>query len=358
VRVLVANAGSTDLKLAVVEEDQRVAGVTIEGSPAPDAIEDAIAEFGTIDAVGHRIVHGGVTFVAPVVVDDAVRRTLEGLVALAPLHQPAALAVLDELRRIRPAVPHVACFDTAFHAGLPAEAATYAIPEAWRRQWGIRRFGFHGLSHEWAARRAGELADGPDPLAVVTCHLGGGSSLAAVLDGHSVDTTMGFSALDGVVMATRPGALDPGLVLWLTRQEGLDAARVEDALYHESGLRALTGDADARVVLERAATGDASARAGLAVMVHGIRAAVAAMTAAMGRLDVLVFTGGVGEHAAPVRAAVADGLGFLGVRIDPGRNTDATGDADVGAPGAAVRILVVTSREDLVIAERVVAALA
>ncbi|HEY7198718.1 MAG TPA: acetate/propionate family kinase, partial [Candidatus Dormibacteraeota bacterium] len=309
-----------------------------------------------IDAVGHRFVHGGPRLTGPVRLDDHVERELRSLVDLAPLHQPPALAGAALTRRLLPGVPAVACLDTAFHAGLPAAAATYAVPPEWRERHGIRRYGFHGLSHAYAARRTAELLDRPAAaLRVVTCHLGAGASLAAVRGGASVDTTMGFTPLEGVVMATRAGSIDPGIALWLERQRGLSADEVFDALEHRSGLAGLAGTADMREVLRQAAAGAADARLALDVYVHRLRAAVAAMAAAMDGLDALAFTGGVGERAPEVRAAAAAGLGFLGVAIDAERNAAASGDpdADIGAAGARVRVLALRAREDLEIARQV-----
>jgi acetate kinase len=355
VRVLVVNAGSSSLKLRLLgSDDALVAGADV---PAPRAHVDATAltdwtrTAGRVDAVGHRVVHGGARFRGATRVDDEVVRALHDLVDLAPLHQPKSLAALDAVSRALPGVPAVACFDTAFHAGLPPAAATYAVPRAWRDRWDVRRYGFHGLSHAHAARRAGELAGA---RRVVSCHLGAGASLAAVHDGRSVDTTMGFTPLEGLVMATRSGTVDPGLLLWLLEREALTPAAMADALEHESGLLALAGTADMRAILERS---DPDARLALDVYAHRLRAAIAAMAAAMDGLDALLFTGGVGERAPAVRAAAAGGLGFLGVSIDAGRNALADDDADVSAPGAPVRTLVVRAREDLEIARQVRAVL-
>jgi acetate kinase len=312
-----------------------------------------------VDAVGHRFVHGGARLRAPTILDADVEDYLRSLVDLAPIHQPLSLAGVGLIRRLLPSAPAVACLDTAFHATLPDAAATYAVPREWRERYGARRYGFHGLSHAYAARRAAELLGRPaDRLRAVTCHLGAGASLAAVRFGVSVDTTMGFTPLEGLVMATRAGTVDPGLVLWLERHAGLSEAALTDALEHRSGLLALAGSGDMREVLRAAGAGDRDARLGLDVYVHRLRAAVAAMAAAMDGLDALVFTAGVGEHAAEVRSAAAAGLGFLGVAVDGERNSAAAGDADVSAAGAPVRTLVVRAREDLEIARQVRAALA
>jgi acetate kinase len=285
-------------------------------------------------------------------------RRLEALSDLAPLHLPRSLAALRMVAAELPRVPQIACFDTAFHADLPAAAATYALPAEWRRRWPLRKFGFHGLSHAYVSRRAVEIVreaapEAPVPRRVVTCHLGAGGSLAAVLDGRSVDTTMGFTPLDGLVMATRSGSVDPGLVLWLEEHVGTPPAELAAALEHRSGLTGLAGSPDMQRVLQARAAGDGRATLAVDVYVHRLRSLTAAMTAALGGLDALVFTGGVGEHAAEIRRLAADGLGYLGVALDPHANEEGRGDREIGAPGAPVHTLVVESREDLEIAAQV-----
>jgi acetate kinase len=345
-RVLVVNAGSSSLKLRLLGADDELLG-TRDLAPDDD-VGPALDALGEADAAGHRVVHGGERFSAPAVIDDEVAAALEELTALAPLHQPKSLAALEAVRAARPGLPEVACFDTAFHAGLPAAASTYALPAAWRERWPLRRYGFHGLSHAWASRRAGAGR-------VVTCHLGAGASLAAVRDGRCVDTTMGFTPLEGLVMATRSGSVDPGLLLWLLERTGMTERELAEALEHESGLKGLAGTADMREVLAAAARGEAAATLALDVYAHRLRAGIAAMTAALGGLETLVFTGGVGERAPEVRARAADGLEFLGVHVDAERNV--AGEDEIGANGAPVRVLVVEAREDLEIARGVRAAL-
>jgi acetate kinase len=299
-------------------------------------------------------VHGGTAFTGPVRIDDAVRKQLRDLTDLAPLHQPKSLAALDAVTRHLPGVPAVACFDTAFHAGIPAAAATYAVPREWRERYAIRRYGFHGLSHAYCSRRAAELIGRPlTGLRAVTCHLGAGASLAAVADGRSVDTTMGFTPLEGLVMATRSGTVDPGLVLWLEEHEKLPAHEVATALERRSGLTALAGTGDMREVLAASGRGDPDARLAIDVYIHRLAGAIAAMSAATGGLDVLAFTGGVGENAAEVRRRAAGRLAFLGVAVDATRNEAAHGDADITAAGAPVRCCVIAAREDLQIATEV-----
>jgi acetate kinase len=354
VRVLVVNAGSSSLKLRVVDpHDDTVAATDLPrvDRVSPDHLASELDGLGPVDAVGHRVVHGGREFLAPVVVAGDVRDRIAALTALAPLHQPLTLAALDAVSRARPEVPTVACFDTSFHATLPPEASTYAVPADWRADLGLRRYGFHGLSHAYVSRRAAEM--GALPHRIVTCHLGAGASLAAVRDGRSVDTTMGFTPLEGLVMATRSGSVDPGAVLWLLTEQGLDPAEVTDALEHRSGLVALAGTADMRAVTERAAAGDGDAGLALAVYVHRLRAAVAAMAASLGGLDALVFTGGVGERSAAVRAGTCGGLGFLGVAADPEANVAARPDTEVTDRRSQVRVFVIAAREEVEIARGV-----
>jgi acetate kinase len=353
VRVLVVNAGSSSLKLRVLDEALRVLAShdleLPEGRVAQDAVTTALAGLPDADAAGHRVVHGGPWYAGPVLVDAEVEARIGELRTLAPLHQDRALAGIAAVRAARPALPAVACFDTAFHAGLPAAAALYALPADWTERHGLRRYGFHGLSHAHVARRVGELV-GRRELRVVSCHLGAGASLAAIHDGRSVDTTMGFTPLEGLVMATRSGSVDPGLLLWLLREGGVTAAELEAGLEHRSGLLGLCGTADMRGLLAR---DDERAVTALAVYQHRLRAAIAAMAAAMQGMDVLAFTGGVGERAAPVRAATAAGLGFLGVALAAARNAAAVPDADIGAPESAVRVFAVEAREDAEIARQV-----
>ncbi|MGZ4200356.1 MAG: acetate/propionate family kinase, partial [Thermoleophilia bacterium] len=308
---------------------------------------------GPVDAVGHRIVHGGSRFLGPVRVTDEIVHKLEALTDLAPLHQPKSLAALAAVSAALPGVPAVACFDTAFHAGIPAAAATYALPLEWRKRWDLRRFGFHGLSHSYVARRVAQLSGRPaEDLRLVSCHLGAGASLAAIQHGRSVDTTMGFTPLEGLVMATRSGSVDPGLVLWLEEHVGMPPAELAAALEYRGGLLALAGQADMRAVLAAEEQGDNEAALAIAVYLHRLRGAIAAMAAAMGGLDALAFTGGVGENSAPVRQRAAQGLAFLGVGVDASLNETA-GDREITTAGAGVRTFVCEAREDLQIAAEV-----
>ena len=358
-RVLTVNAGSSSLKLALLDERDETIAARELAAPRSRVdtreLRDALgSELGQAEAIGHRIVHGGARFHAAVRIDAQIEAELRGLSDLAPLHQQKSLAALDAVGEALPELPAVACFDTAFHATLSDAAATYALPAEWRERWGLRRYGFHGLSHAWVARRAPQLlrSDAAE-LRIVSCHLGAGASLCAIDGGVSRDTTMGFTPLEGLVMATRAGSVDPGMLLWLMERADLSAGELTDALEHRSGLLALAGSADMRVILERAGAGEQNARLALEVYVHRLRAGIAAMAAALGGLDALVFTGGVGEHCAPVRVRAGEGLAFLGVSIDEERNDRAGGDADIGAASASVRTLVLTAREDVEIARQV-----
>src|SRR5919197_4490469 len=269
-RILVVNAGSSSLKLSILEDDDRL--VASQNLPAPrgsvdeHAVVRAVEQNGPIEAVGHRIVHGGTEFIESTMVDDYVLGKLKALTDLAPLHQPKSLRGLEVVTRVLPNVPAVACFDTAFHARMPAAARTYALPAEWRKRWDLRRFGFHGLSHAYASRRAAEMVGRPrEGLRVVTCHLGAGASLAAVEGGVSVDTTMGFTPLEGLVMATRSGTVDPGLVLWLEEHVGMPPSELASTLEHRSGLLGLTGTDDMKAILDAEASGDPDVRLALEV---------------------------------------------------------------------------------------------
>jgi acetate kinase len=287
--------------------------------------------------------------------DGTVLDSLRDLTSLAPLHQPRTLAAIGVLGSRFPDTPAVACFDTAYHATLPAAAATYALPQAWRERWPIRRFGFHGLSHAYAARRAAELLGRPTAdVGVVTCHLGAGASLCATNRGKSVDTTMGFTPLEGLVMATRSGSVDPGLLCWLLEQGGMTITDLAHGLEHESGLAGLAqGSGDMRDILDGLDQGDDAARLAFDVYIHRLRREVAAMASALDRLDAVVFTGGVGEHLPRVRQAAVAGLSLLGVALDDDVNSETTADGDISGGRTTAHTLVVTAREDVEIARQV-----
>ncbi|MFB9907627.1 acetate/propionate family kinase [Allokutzneria oryzae] len=354
--ILTVNVGSSSIKLAAVTRDGGVPWRRELRAPEDGGLAGlpaALAQAPAAAAVGHRIVHGGPTRATATEITDRVRADLLGLADLAPLHQPPALAAVDIVRRHCPGLPAVACFDTAFHHDLPAEAARYPLPRAWCERFGLRRFGFHGLSHGYAARRAPEvLGIDSSTTRTVICHLGSGASLAAVLGGRCVDTTMGFTPVDGLVQGTRCGSLDPGLVLWLLDGRGLTRAQVADGLGHQSGLLALAGTADMRAVLRRRAEGDERCAQAVDVYLHRLCASVAGMAAAMNGLDLLVFTGGIGENSAELRAEAAHRLAWLGVAVDELVNTTTVrgADGEISPATAQVRVVVVRAREDIEIA--------
>jgi acetate kinase len=301
-----------------------------------------------IQAVGHRIVHGGDRYTSAVRITPEVKRVIGELAELAPLHNPAGLDVITVAEQVLPGVPQVAAFDTAFHATLPEAARTYPVPRKWRREWGIRRYGFHGLSHSYCAGRAAEMV-GREDLRLVTAHLGNGASMSAVRGGICVDTSMGFTPLEGLMMGTRSGTIDPGILLYLVRHKGLDVNELDHALNYESGLLGVSGvSSDMRRVLS-ALPSNPDARLSVEVYVHRIRQTIGAMAATLGGVDALVFTAGIGEHAPEIRRRVCENLNFLGLELDQRANETCQSDADVAVPASAARILVIAAREDVAI---------
>jgi acetate kinase len=317
----------------------------------PTVLPDASA----LAAVGHRVVHGG-QFTTSVRITPQIRSRITALADLAPLHNPPSLAALAAAEAELPAVPQVAVFDTAFHATLPPEAQTYPVPRIWTRNWGIRRFGFHGLSHAYCSRRAAELLERPlEALRLVICHLGHGCSASAVGGGRCVETTMGFTPLDGMMMATRSGSIDPSIVLHVQQRHGLTAEQVEAALNLESGLLGVSGvSADMRQILEAVDAGHPQAQLALAIYTRRVRQAIGALAVTLGGVDALVFTAGVGEHAGLVRETICDGLECLGLELDAPVNVSCRPDADVTRRGSRGRILVIATREDVTMLREVI----
>jgi acetate kinase len=364
-QILVLNAGSSSLKLGLFDsagEEQladRQFSWDADGAPGYDAaLRHVLASLDTsgVTAVGHRVVHGGARFITGVLLDSAVHEEIEALTALAPLHNGPALAVADEVTCILPGVTQVAVFDTAFHATLPPHAYLYALPFEWHEQWGVRRFGFHGLSHAYCAARAAELLGLPlAQLTLVTCHLGSGCSLAAVAGGRSIATTMGFTPLDGLVMATRPGAVDPGVLTYLLAENRLTLPELEEALYHQSGLKGVSGrSGDMREILAARAAGDSRAALAFELYVERLREGIGAMMAALAGIDALVFTGGVGEHTPEVRTAACDAFTWAGLALDDAVNAHATPDSVISTPDSGIRAVVLHTREELMVARETV----
>ncbi len=363
-RILVLNAGSSSLKGALVEPPGRTLArseiawghdssqVSDRAGRVAALVAGLRADAGDdrpIDAVGHRVVHGGSRFTAPTVIDAAVLDGIHAVRDLAPLHNGVALDAIDAARTALPDLPHVACFDTAFHATLPEAAWRYPLPRDWYDRWGIRRHGFHGLSVAWSAGRAAELVGRPaETLGIVVAHLGSGCSVTAVQGGRSVDTSMGWTPLEGLMMGTRAGSVDPGILLRLLAEGRLTVDELGEVLDHRSGLLAVAGTADMRAIVRDAERGDQPATLALAMFVRRVAAGIAAAATSLAMLDGVVFTGGIGEGSAVVRDAVVARLGALGVGgpiVD-----DADGDAVLTPGGVAVAVLRIIAREDLVIA--------
>jgi acetate kinase len=361
--VAVFNAGSSSLKWAVFQgradaAPRRLAGATVATDEPVTALEklagqpDGPFAAPNLAGFGHRIVHGGPDLATPVRVDAAALAAIEAVEPLAPLHNPPTVALLRAVAARRPDLPQVACFDTAFHRGHSAIADRFAIPEALHRQ-GVRRYGFHGLSYEFIAGHLPEAAPAIAGGRVVVAHLGAGASMCALVGGRSVESTMSLTPLDGLPMATRPGSLDPGLVLWLLRQKGWSAERVEHFLYHECGLAGLSGESgDIRALL---ASATSAARLAVEYFVQHVAVAAGALAVAMGGIDGLVFTGGIGEHSTAVRAGVLDRLEWLGFATDPAAN--ARGGPLLTKPGSARPAYALATDEEAVIARHTLALL-
>jgi acetate kinase len=357
--ILVVNSGSSSVKYAMVDpvgtavrrgEVERVDDHQAALAEVFDALGESVAG---VRAVGHRVVHGSDRFVEPTVVDDAVLAAIRELVPLAPLHNPGGIAAIEAARQALATVPHIAVFDTAFHAGLPAHAATYAIDREVAARYRIRRYGFHGISHRYVAAETARLLDRPvTTVNLIVLHLGNGASATAIHNGHSVETSMGFTPLEGLVMGTRTGDLDPAVPGYLQRA-GWAAADVEELLQHRSGLRGLCGDHDMRDILQRRGAGDPAATLAFDVYCHRIRKYVGAYHAVLGTVDAIAFTAGVGEHAPEVRAASLAGLHAWGIDVDDNRNSSGTGTRLISPDGARVTVCVVPTDEETAIAREV-----
>ncbi|TMS00565.1 acetate/propionate family kinase [Nonomuraea basaltis] len=361
--ILTVNAGSSSLRLDLVQ-----GGSVLDSAHTERAVEAAGEELAAflgghfdrdIMAVAHRLVHGGDIVRTPAVADDETVAALRGVTSLAPLHLPPSLALLEAAREQLPAVPHVLCPDTAFHAGLPDAAATYALPGEWRERYGLRRYGFHGLSYAWAADRVAELLGRPvTELELVLAHLGGGCSVCAVSGGRSLDTSMGFTPLDGVPMSKRSGGVDPGMLMWLLSEGHLSVAELAEGLERRSGLLGLSGgrSGDTRELVAAERDGDEAAALALSVFSHRIGREIAAAATSLPRIDALVFTGEIGWDQPEVREAVCRRLGLLGV--EPPVRGNRHDDGPISAAGAAVPVLVVQVREELQLARECLSLLA
>ncbi|WP_181770626.1 acetate/propionate family kinase [Amycolatopsis pittospori] len=343
-RVLTVNPGSSSLKASLVIDGSPVGWAAWPADASEKVVSEVLGRWSDLDAVAIRFVHGGSRSGPELLTKEGVD-ALERLVPLAPLHQPQAVAFARAVLRSHPGVPVVAGFDTAFHAGLPAAAAQYPLPREWTRQGRLRRYGFHGLSCRHAVRRARELLGIEDPR-LLCCHLGAGVSVTAIRNGRSVDTSMGFTALEGPAMATRSGSIDPGLLLHVMRTAPLSADAMEDTLYRRSGLAGMTGtDGDLRAVFALVAKGDPDAATAIEVYLHRIRREIGAMVVSLDRLDAVVFTGGVAEHRPELLTRVAENLDVLGISVDPARCLG-DGDRVISPDGAPVTAFVLGTGED------------
>lgn len=369
-RILVLNPGSSSLKATVLEPPDRtpLAAAAVDwGADATRAdgrgevvanvlaaLEAGGVSASTIDAVGYRVVHGGTRFTGPVIIDDGVLEAIDALAPLAPLHNPVATDTIRAARTALPGVPHVACFDTSFHATLTAPAYRYPVPAAWYDAWGVRRFGFHGLSVEWSVSRAGELLErDPADLRLVIAHLGSGCSVTAVDHGRSADTSMGMTPLEGLMMGTRAGSIDPGVLLALLRDGRLSVDDLAETMDHGSGLLGVSGrSSDVRVLLDAERDGDESAALALELFVSRAAAGIGAAATALLGVDALVFTGGIGEHSGRIRARIAARLAVLGIPRLVEADTDV--DAILAGGHDSPAVLRIVSREDVVIAQHVV----
>ena len=304
-----------------------------------------------IDIVGHRVVHGGQDYQQSTFISPDVKEAIARLSVFAPVHNPVNLEGIEALEKILPNRPQVAVFDTAFHAQLPPAAFVYPGPYEWLED-GIRRYGFHGISHQYCARRAAQLLNRDlTDLRLITCHLGNGCSLAAVRGGWSVDTTMGFTPLDGLMMGSRSGAIDPGIIIHLLRRSDFTAEKLDSILNRNSGLKGISGvSSDMRQIGEAITQGNERAQLALDIYIHRLRAGIGAMLASLGGLDALIFTAGVGENSAVVRAAACEAFGFLGLKLDGEKNQHSPVDEDISAVDSAARVLVIHTQEDWEIA--------
>jgi acetate kinase len=376
-RVLVLNSGSSSVKYQLIDmaDGSRLASglverVGAEGTPGHPAVPDHAAALASVAdtlaadglgldspelaAIGHRVVHGGTRFTAPTLITDEVVDAVRELIPLAPLHNPANITGIETTRKLRPDLPQVAVFDTAFHATMPESAARYAIDTATADRWSIRRYGFHGTSHQYVSRRVARLlGKSPETVNAVVLHLGNGASASAVAGGVCVDTSMGLTPLEGLVMGTRSGDLDPAILLHLHRVGGLSVDEIDTLLNRDSGMLGLCGDNDMREIDRRIAAGDPQARLAFDVYVHRLRKYVGGYYAVLGRVDVIAFTAGVGENSTTVREAAMTGLEALGVEFDPALNeVRSTEPRLVSRTGSRVAVAVVPTDEELEIAQQ------
>lgn len=382
-KVLVVNAGSSTHKLAIFENSEKnpiwtgfldwksdkvlmkyrigsekAVEKTLDGEDKDNILKKLLETAGSLNeiaVIGHRVVHGGEEFEQPVIITTEVKNVIRELFGLAPLHNPANLEGIVMMEKLFPGLPQVAVFDTAFHSQIPEVAAVYPIPYHFRED-GIKRFGFHGISHEYCMKRAVEMIPEVKNPKIIICHLGNGASVTAVKDGHSVDTSMGFTPLEGLMMGTRCGSIDPGILLYLLKEKKMDVEGLNRLLNFESGLKGISGMSDMRDVQKSMESGEMLAKLGFEMFIYRLNGTIGKMTACLQGMDVLVFTAGIGENSAEVRLECCKGLEFLGVKIDEKKNNDCRGDGDrdrdISVRDSKVRILVVKTEEEFSIAEK------
>jgi acetate kinase len=351
--------GTTEVKISTAS------GITLEDNLDTDVRSDVIeymlrtlwsgktqvlSQASGVDIVGHRVVHGGNEFEKSTLVTPEVKLAISRMAVLAPLHNPANLEGIEVLERMLPGVPQVAVFDTAFHRHMPLEAMVYPGPYNWFEQ-GIHRYGFHGISHQYCSQRTAQiLGKGFESLRLITCHLGNGCSLAAIQHGNSIETTMGFTPLEGLMMGSRSGSIDPGIVLYLLQQEKLTVEQLDETLNKASGLKGISGSGDMRQILHDIKEGKPQAKLAFDMFVHRLRYYIGAMLATLGGLDALVFTGGIGENAAEVRAATCESFAFLGLELDAQKNKQSPADHDISSVDSTIPVLIIHTEEDWAIA--------
>ncbi len=370
-KLFVLNCGSSSIKYRLFDTDagfrplaegivERIGEAVADYDAGFAMIADRLREAGVLEdfselaAAGHRVVHGGEHLVAATRIDAAVEAEIERLIPLAPLHNPANLEGIRALRRAAPRLPQVAVFDTAFHRSMPPEAYRYAVPGRWYREYGIRRFGFHGISHHYMLEESAHiLGRAPDACNLITLHLGNGASVTAIESGESIETSMGYTPMEGLVMGTRCGDIDAGILLSMAREQGMDAARIDEILNRESGLKGLCGSNDMREILQMRERGDRDAALAVSLFCRRARKYIGAYAMLLGRVDAIVFAGGIGTHAAPIRQEICEGLAPLGIRIDSAENGKPVEAARiVSDPASRSAVIAMQTDEELQIARQ------
>ncbi|TVQ43510.1 MAG: acetate kinase [Gloeocapsa sp. DLM2.Bin57] len=349
--ILKVKTPSTKQEIQLASGD-RVAGIATMLNTLVEGESKVLDNLAQIDIVGHRVVHGGSEYSAAVIITPPVKEAITNLIPLAPAHNPAHLEGINAIEQVLGCVPQCAVFDTAFHAKIPSKAAVYPIPYQWYEQ-GIRRYGFHGISHKYCAGKAAEILGKPlESLKIITCHLGNGASLAAIDGGIGINTTMGFTPLEGLMMGARSGSIDPAILIYLMREHGYTADQLNQMLNKESGFKGVSGiSADLRAIVSAMEEGNQRASLAFEMYIHRLKYHIGGMLTSLGGLDVLVFTAGIGENSTLVREKACEGWDFLGLKLDTTKNNDRPEDVDISTPDSAVRILVIHTEEDWAIAQ-------